>query len=366
VIAPERLRRSRILVVDDQEANVLLLEKLLVAEGYTNVLVTTDPRAAEDLWRGFCPDLLLLDLHMPGLDGFELMARLQQQEGAGYLPILVLTADNTRPTRLKALAAGARDFLTKPFDQVEVLTRIRNMLEVRLLYLDLQAQNAVLEETVRERTRELRETRLEVIYRLGRAAEFRDEGTGLHLMRMSRFSRALAQAAGLDRAEADLVFIASPMHDIGKIGIPDRILLKPGRLDEMEWAVMRTHAPIGAELLSGHDSPLMKTAAAIALTHHERWDGKGYPRGLSGEEIPLEGRIVAICDVFDALLSQRPYKPPWPLERAVAEVEACTGTAFDPALVDRFRTALPELTEIHRESGEAAAHEGLGQESPHP
>jgi len=359
VIPPERLHRSRILVVDDQKANVLLLERLLMAEGYTQVLTTTEPMVAEELWSGFRPDLVLLDLHMPGLDGFELLERLKATEWTRAIPVLVLTADDTRPTRLRALEAGARDFLTKPFDPVEVLTRIRNMLEVRLLYLDLQSQNERLEETVRERTRELQETRLEVIYRLSRAAEFRDEGTGLHLMRISGFSRALATAAGMDKAQTDLVFIASPMHDLGKIGIPDRILLKPAPLDETEWAVMRTHPLIGAELLSGHDSPLMRTAAAIALAHHERWDGRGYPRGLSGEEIPLEGRIVAICDVFDALLSLRPYKRPWPLERAVAEIEAHRGTAFDPALVDRFLAALPELSAIHRDSEKAVSQEAM-------
>lgn len=346
MIPAERILSSRILIVDDQEANLVLLERMLAAEGYGNVLTTSQPTMVVDLYKGFRPDLLVLDLHMPGMDGFEVMDRLKASEDGDYLPIVVLTADVTRATRIRALEAGAKDFLTKPLDTVEVLNRIRNMLEVRLLYLDLRDQNVILEAKVRERTRELMETRLEIIHRLGRAAEFRDEGTGLHLMRISRFSVCLSRAAGLDPATTDLIFSGSPMHDIGKIGIPDRILFKPSTLDDGEWAIMRTHTTIGAELLAGHDSPLMKTAAQIALTHHERWDGHGYPKGLSGEEIPIEGRIVALCDVFDALISKRPYKDRWSVEEAVREITVGAGNAFDPTLVRAFEDAIAEIREI--------------------
>jgi putative two-component system response regulator len=346
MITPERIRASRILVVDDQEPNLMLLDKMLAAEGFTNVLATGDPRMVEDLFKGFRPDLLLLDLHMPGMDGFEVMDRLRGAGGGDYLPILVLTADVTRATRIRALEAGAKDFLTKPLDSLEVLNRIRNMLEVRLLYKDLREQNAVLEEKVRDRTRELMETRMEIIHRLGRAAEFRDEGTGLHLMRISRFSVCLSKAAGFPSADADLIFSASPMHDIGKIGIPDRILFKPAPLDEEEWAIMKTHTTIGADLLLGHDSALMKAAAQIALNHHERWDGTGYPRGLAGDAIPIEGRVVAVCDVFDALISKRPYKDRWPMDEAVRHIAEGSGSAFDPGLVTAFHGALGEIREI--------------------
>jgi putative two-component system response regulator len=346
MISQERILTSRILVVDDQEANLVLVERMLGAEGYTNVLAVSDSRMVVDLYKGFRPDLVLLDLHMPGLDGFQVMERLKGAGDGDYLPILVLTADVTRTTRIRALQAGAKDFLTKPLDPLEVLNRIRNMLEVRLLYADLRDQNVILEEKVRERTRELMETRMEIIHRLGRAAEFRDEGTGLHLMRISRFSVCLSRAAGLDQATADLIFSASPMHDIGKIGIPDRILFKPTTLNDEEWAIMRTHTTIGADLLSGHDSPLMKTAAQIALTHHERWDGKGYPNKIAGAKIPIEGRIVALCDVFDALISKRPYKDRWTTEEAVQEVLLGGGTAFDPDLVQSFQKALPEIRGI--------------------
>ena len=337
------------MIVDDQEANVLLLERMLQSAGFTNVVSTSDPAEVEDLYTGFRPDLLLLDLHMPKLDGFAVMEKLKAGLGNDYLPILVLTADSTRETRLKALEAGAKDFLTKPLDPLEVMNRIRNLLEVRLLYEDLRNQNVILEEKVRERTQELKDTRLEVIHRLGRAAEFRDEGTGLHLMRISRFSVCLSKAVGLPGDTTDLLYSASPMHDIGKIGIPDRILFKKGKLDEEEWAIMRTHTTIGADLLSGHDSPLMKTAAQIALTHHERWDGGGYPNGLRGEDIPMEGRIVALCDVFDALISQRPYKEKWPLGQAVMNIEAESGGAFDPYLVAKFHESLMEIKDVFRQ-----------------
>jgi putative two-component system response regulator len=344
----DEIRKARILVVDDQESNLLLLQKVLGAAGYENLLTVADPTQVPDLYRAFKPDLMLLDLHMPGLDGFEVMALLRAAVRDDYLPILVLTADVTHPTRLRALEMGARDFLTKPFDQVEVVTRIRNMLEVRLLHNRLRDQNAILEQKVRERTQELVETRLEIIHRLGRAAEYRDKGTGLHILRISHISAALARAAGLPNDQREIIMSASPMHDIGKIGIPDSILLKQGKLDAEEWEVMKTHTSIGAELLSGHDSVLMSAAASIALTHHERWDGNGYPRGLQAEAIPMEGRIVALADVFDALLSERPYKKAWPMDAALQEIDALAGKAFDPALVDALHRGLPEILDLVR------------------
>jgi putative two-component system response regulator len=346
VITPQRVFDSRILIVDDQEANTLLLEEVLQGTGYRHLLSVTDPRLVLDLVTGFRPDLVLLDLHMPHLDGFEILALLREQAQDDHLPVIVLTADVTHQTRIRALDLGAKDFLTKPFDQLEVVTRIRNLLELRLAWNDLREQNSVLELKVRDRTRELRETRLEVIHRLGRAAEFRDQGTGMHLLRISQFSQSMARVIGLPVEQSDLLLSASPMHDIGKIGIPDRILFKAGRLDGEEWEIMKTHTTIGAELLSGHDSPLMRMAAQIALTHHERWDGSGYPCGLKGAEIPIEGRIVALVDVFDALISKRPYKERWPIEDAVRTVEAGSGTAFDPDLVPCFGQAQPEMRNI--------------------
>lgn len=351
MIALERIQKARILIVDDEKSNVLLLEKILTAAGHGNFLSTSDPRDVPDLYRAFRPDILLLDLHMPHINGFEVMAALRaglQEED--YIPILMLTADITQPTRLRALEHGAKDFLTKPFDQLEVVNRIRNILEVRLLYTDLKEQNLALEQKVQERTRELMETRLEIIHRLARAAEYHDQGTGLHILRISSYSACLAHAARLSAEMHDLILASSPMHDIGKIGIPDSILLKREKLDAREWEVMKTHTAIGAKLLAGHDSPLMKAASTIALTHHERWDGQGYPQGIPGEAIPLAGRIVALCDVLDALLSDRPYKKSWPMKKALKEIDSLSGKAFDPGLVGVLHDALPEIEDIRRKT----------------
>lgn len=346
MIDTERILQARILIVDDEPANVRLLEQMLRTAGYRNYVATSDPAVVVDLCTAFRPDLLLLDLHMPGMDGFEIMRLLRASGDGPYVPILVLTADPDQSIRIRALESGARDYLTKPFDPVEVVTRIRNMIEVRLLNEDLRNQNALLEQKVRERTEELRQTRLEIIHRLSRAAEFHDAGTGLHIMRMSQYCALVARAAGVSEAHADLILSASPMHDVGKIGIPDSLLLKPGPLTGEERAIMQRHTTIGAELLAGHPSTLMRMAAQIALSHHERWDGTGYPRGLAEDDIPLEGRIVSLCDVFDALISARPYKPRWPRDASVREIVRLSGSAFDPRLVDAFHAVLPQIEAI--------------------
>ena len=348
------LLSAHILVVDDQPANVLLLERILAAEGYRNVESLSDSRAVAGAYAARRHDLVLLDLNMPYVDGFEVMAQLKQLVPEDYVPILVLTAQSDRQTRLKALESGARDFLTKPFDRLEVVNRIRNLLEVRLLHNQVQNQNRVLEERVRERTRELFDTRLEIIRRLGRAAEYRDNETGLHIIRMSQISQYIGRASGMGEADADMLLNASPMHDIGKIGIPDRILLKPGKFDPDEWEIMKTHTTIGAEMLAGHGSELMQMASDIAYTHHEKWDGSGYPRNLRGEEIPLAGRIVAISDVFDALTSERPYKKAWPVEQAIAYIRDNAGKHFDPALVKCFDEVLPEIIQVSDRYAEPA------------
>jgi putative two-component system response regulator len=355
MIAPDRILNARILIIDDQQPNVTLLEKLLQQAGYRQVLGATDSRLVLDLYRSYLPDLLLLDLMMPHRDGFEVLHDLRPELEKDHMPVLVLTADLAQSTKLKALKAGAKDFLTKPFDQAEVLTRIHNMLESRLLYQDLRDQNRILEDKVCERTEELRQTRLEIIHRLSRAAEYHDKGTGWHILRIGQFCGCVARAMDLAVNHADLILSASPMHDIGKIGIPDHILLKAGALSEDEWVVMRTHTIIGAELLSDHDSTLMRMAAQIALTHHEHWDGSGYPRRIGAEAIPIEGRIVALCDVFDALITARPYKERWPFADALAEIKTMAGTAFDPAVVDGFFRALPNIRDVIRRIEERIA-----------
>ena len=341
-----------ILVVDDEPANVKLLSKTLVMAGYQQIVPTTESGEVMDLCRRHQVDLVLLDLAMPGLDGFDILELLRVEGGAHPVPVLVLTAQADRVSRIRALQAGARDFVTKPFDAVELVSRVNNLVEVRQYHKSLAEQNRLLEEQVRQRTRELHDTRLEIIRRLGRAAEYRDNETGLHIIRMSNYSQLLGRAAGLSEAQAEMLLQASPMHDLGKIGIPDEILLKPGRLDPDEWLVMKTHAAIGARILAGHESELLKMAAQIALSHHEKWDGSGYPEGLRGEEIPLVARAVAVADVFDALTSERPYKKAWPDEKAIDEIRRCVGSHFDPALGRCFEEVLPQMLEIKQRYAE--------------
>ncbi len=335
---------ATVLIVDDQPVNIQLLKVLLRDAGYTRVVATTEPRDALALYLTHHPDIVLLDLQMPHLDGFGVMAQLKQYESTGFVPILVLTAETDPAVRYRALQSGARDFLNKPFDRIETAARIRNLIELRQLYQQKARHAAELEVTVADRTRELRDTQQEIIHRLGHAAEYKDNETGNHIIRMSLYARVLARRAGLSLPEQEMVTRAAPMHDIGKIGIPDRILLKPGPLTPDEWLVMRTHAEIGADLLSGSSSPLIQLAQTIALSHHERWDGNGYPRKLSGSDIPLVGRIVAVSDVFDALTSVRPYKRAWTVEEAEAEMRRGAGRQFDPALVELF---FADMAEIH-------------------
>jgi putative two-component system response regulator len=252
------------------------------------------------------------------------------------MPFLVLTADVNEETKRRALSVGARDFLTKPLDQTELLMRVRNLLQVQYLQTRLLTQNATLEGQVAERTRDLEQARLEVLDRLALAAEYRDDDTQQHAWRIGRTSALLAAALDLPEADVELIRRAAPLHDLGKIGIPDAILLKPERLSDGEFQLMKTHTTIGAEILSGSSSPLLLMAEQIALTHHERWDGHGYPNGLSGEQIPLPGRIVAVADVADALAHARPYKDAWRVERVVAEILNQAGSQFDPAVVEAF------------------------------
>ncbi len=345
----ENVLDSKILVVDDEESNVRLLEYLLNRNGYSSVRCATDPRDAVQIYREFRPDLVLLDLDMPYMDGVEVIEKLQEIETESYPSVVIITANNNEETKIRCLASGAMDFLTKPFNGVEVVARIKNILNVCLLHNRINQQNKILDQKIRERTQELADTRLEVAQRLSRAAEYRDNETGMHVIRMSRYSYLLADAIGLSSNLCELLQHASPMHDIGKIGIPDNILLKPGKLDNAEWEVMKTHAEIGGQILSGSGSNLIQMAENIARTHHEKWDGSGYPNGLKGEDIPLEGRIVAVCDVFDALTSERPYKKEWPVEKAVQELKDNSGIHFDPVLVNKFIEILPEILKV-RES----------------
>jgi len=334
----DRLVDARILVIDDEQANVRLLERILEGAGYARVRSTTDPEAVLGLVETFRPDLLLLDLKMPRMDGFEILGLLPSVvPSLPDLPVLVLTADAGQEVKRRALAGGARDFLTKPFDVDEVLLRIANMLDIRFLTLSLQIENTTLEERVRDRTRELEESHIETFERLALAAEYRDDDTGQHTRRVGRMAALLAQELGLGDEDVRLLEPAAGLHDVGKIGIPDSILLAPRKLTVEEFDVVKTHTTIGAKIMSGSRSPLMMMAEEIAWSHHERWDGNGYV-GAVGVEIPLMGRITTVADVFDALTHERPYKEAWPLGEAIAEIQAQRGRQFDPHVVDAFLT----------------------------
>ena len=328
---------ARILIVDDEPANVLLLEHILDRAGYTEHTATTDPRQVLFLHAQYDPDLILLDLAMPHLDGFAVLAQLRQVVRAGtYLPILVLTADVTTQAKQQALSGGASDFLVKPFDPTEVLLRIGNLLQTRRLHLELQGQNQLLEQRVRDRTAQLEAARNEILERLALAAEYRDDETHQHALRVGEASALLAVALGLPDEQVRQLRQAAPLHDIGKIGISDVVLLKPAKLTPEEFEHVKTHTVIGGRILSHSPVPVLQLGREIALTHHERWDGGGYPQGLKGERIPLSGRIVTVADVFDALTHDRPYKHAWPVERAVTEITAQRGHQFDPEVVDAF------------------------------
>ncbi len=343
---------ARLLVVDDQAANVMLLEHLLARWGYHDVVSTTDSAQVVDLCREQLPDLVLLDLHMPDPDGFEILRGLEPWvRGRDRLPVIVLTADVTVETRRRALSGGARDFLTKPLDAVEVELRVANVLETRRLQLELQQQAITLEQRVEERTRILEHTRRQTLERLALAGEYRDDETHEHALRVGRTAGLLARGIGMPETEVEAISRAAQLHDIGKIGLPDAILLKTGRLTPDEFELMTTHAVIGEHMLAGTSFALLEMSASIALTHHERFDGSGYPQGLAGEEIPLVGRLVAVADVFDALTHDRPYKAAWPVESAVGEIRSLAGTHFDPALVDAFLKLDPMVLMSPAQSG---------------
>ena len=333
----ESLKNAKILIVDDELANVLLLEQTLRREGYSHLKSTTNARDVLSLYAAIQPDLLLLDLDMPYITGLSILERLKPLLPQGnYNPILLLTANATLPIKQKAVQMGATDFLSKPFDRIEVLLRIRNLLQTRFLHLQLNNQNNLMEQKVVERTQALQDAKIEILKRLALAAEYRDYETGQHTQRVGNMSAMLAEVMGLPEQDVELIRHAAPLHDVGKIGISDTILLKPGKLTSAEFEQIKTHTIIGGRILAGSTFPLLQVAEQIALYHHERWDGKGYPHGLKGEEIPLVGRIVALADVFDALTNERPYKRAWSLQETADEIKRQRGRQFDPHVVDAF------------------------------
>ncbi|WP_428826186.1 HD-GYP domain-containing protein [Azonexus sp. IMCC34842] len=335
---PNLLPKQSILVVDDTPDNIDLLTDVL-CDDYRIRVATSGEKALKIVYSDEPPDLILLDIMMPGLSGLEICRRLKANPDRRRIPIIFVTAMTSVEDEERGLALGAVDYITKPISPPIVRARVRT-------HLALYDQSRELERMVRQRTDELLTTRQQIIRRLGRAAEFKDNETGNHVLRMSHYARLIASAHGLGEEAANIIFNTAPMHDIGKIGIPDSILLKPGRLDAEEWKVMHQHPIMGAEIIGKHENELLESARIIALSHHEKWDGSGYPRGLKGEDIPLEGRIVAIADVFDALLSQRPYKSAFSVERSLELMDAENGRHFDPQLLAAFRRALPEILRV--------------------
>ena len=338
------LSKCRVLLVDDTKTNIDILVQTLKDDFKLGVALSG--KKAIDYTMNNHVDLILLDVLMPEMDGYDVCRQLKENPRTHDIPIIFITAMDAPEHKTRGFEMGAVDYITKPFDISEVKARVKTHLTLITAQAELKEQNNVLEQKVRERTRELEETQIEIINRLGLASEYRDEGTGQHVQRMSEYCRLLGQAAGMSEPEYELLALASTMHDAGKIGIADNILLKPGALDDDEWEEMKKHSIIGGELLSGSKSRLMQLAETIARTHHERWDGSGYFEGLKGEEIPLVGRIVCICDVFDALVSERPYKKAWTVNEAIEEIKNWSGAHFDPFLAETFINLKPRLQAI--------------------
>ncbi len=339
--------RQLILIVDDTPDNIDVLAGILRSE-YEIKVALNGEKAVKIANATPKPDMILLDVMMPGMDGYEVCRRLKTDPTTSDIPVIFITAKSEVADENYGLKLGAVDYITKPISPPIVQARVHT-------HLALYDQNRELAQKVKERTEELNNTRQEIIRRLGRAVEYKDNETGFHVIRMSHYSRLIAQAYGGNDTWVELVFNTAPMHDIGKIGIPDKVLLKPGKLDSDEWKLMKKHSGFGAEIIGKHPSFLLQMSYSIALTHHEKWDGSGYPHGLAGKAIPLEGRIVAIADVFDALTSDRPYKKAWSVEDAVKLINDTSGSHFDPSLVHLFREVMPEILEIKKQYAEETA-----------
>lgn len=361
----------RVLMVDDEPRVLAGFRRALLGRGLECELREAgNGREALEVLRREPIDVVLSDVQMPGMDGLELLQAIRAETAWETVQVVIVTGLDARDQKARAIELGASDLLTKPVSTAELQARLRNALQLKAYQDDLRARNAVLEEEVRRRTTEIAASRAEVVFRLAKAAELRDEETGLHVVRVGCYCRTIAQTLDLGAAFCDTIFLAGPLHDVGKIGIPDEILLKPGKLDPGEWTVMRRHTQIGAAILSREpgafeallsssgglrslveprpENPVLAMAADIAMAHHERWDGDGYPRGLAGNDIPLAARICAVADVYDALGSVRPYKPAYPEEQVLAIMADGRGSQFDPEVYHAFGDCLPELQALRR------------------
>jgi putative two-component system response regulator len=345
-------QRKTILIVDDKPNNIKLLEAILKPEGYCTLSANNGSEALAAVARQ-APDLILLDVVMPDMDGYQVAGKLKLDSATANIPIIMVTGLHDRNSRLIGLNTGAEEFLIKPVDSAELRMRVRNMLRLKEYSDFLSQHNNILEKQVQARTTELHKSHIETIYAMTRAAEHRDDDTGAHVRRISHYSRHLAETLGMDSDYCNMIHYASPMHDIGKIGIPDHILLKKSVHTPDEFAVMKTHCVLGAGILAGCDSHYLKVGSEIALSHHERWDGSGYPDGLAGEDIPLVARIMGVCDVYDALRAKRPYKPAFDHAKTMGIIVDGDGRTlpehFDPAVLDAFKHCAHRFNEIYQE-----------------
>ncbi len=347
---PSTTKKQTVLVVDDTPINLEVLSGILQPEYHVKAALNGQ-QALKIADSDPPPDMILLDIMMPGMDGYAVCRKLKSNPETEKIPVIFVTAKAEIEDETKGLEMGAVDYIIKPVSPPIVMVRVRTQLA-------LYDQNRELEHKVQQRTAELHQSRLEIIHRLGRAAEYKDNQTGMHVIRMSHYARIIAQTISANRAWVELIYNAAPMHDIGKIGTPDAILQKSGKLDEKEWGVMRKHPEIGVEIIGDNPSELLQMAKEIALGHHEKWDGSGYPAGLKGESIPLSARIVSLADVFDALTTERPYKQAWPTEKAVEYIDQQSGRQFDPELVAVFHRALPEIMRIKTNYAEDIVNKG--------
>ena len=345
--------KHRILVVDDEPHNRTLLKMALEKMGYEVAEAENAFKAFEVLDRYF--DLVLADVMMPEINGFEMVQRIRACSETAEIPVIMVTTLSEKKDRIRAIEAGANDFISKPVDMVELKVRVNSMIRQKVQQDEIKNYQAELHQMVEDRTErlkcaleELDHAHRESILHLCNAAEYKDEETAAHILRMSNYAAMIARELKLDKSEVDLIRVSSPMHDVGKIGIPDSILLKPGPLDDNEWKAMKMHPLIGSKILGGSNSEYVKMGAVIAKSHHEKWDGSGYPLGLSGEDIPLPGRISAVADVFDALTSKRPYKDAFPIEVALSIMQEGRGVHFDPKVLDVFLANMDEVLEIKK------------------
>jgi putative two-component system response regulator len=362
------IRSAKVMIIDDEAYNVLVVRKFLQHSGYQNFVTTTDATQVLGLLKQELPDIVLLDVMMPEVSGLEILRLMKMDAVLSTIPVIILTAAPEASVKTQALEGGATDFLSKPVEPTELVLRVRNVLAAKSHFDNLANYSIKLEREVHERTEELVQSRRQVIFSLARAAEFRDNETGHHVIRVGKYAALIALELGFSSNQADAIELAAQLHDVGKIGIPDRILHKPGKLDhdefdfmkkhcgfgrqiidcmpEPEWNALKRHTELGSVMLDVRSSPIMRLASRIALTHHERWDGAGYPLGLAGEDIPIEGRITSVADVFDALSSKRSYKDPFPREKSYAILEEGRGVRFDPAVLDAFLARSKEIVEI--------------------